>query len=49
MRELIKLLKEVRDSPPLGEMSNAVVVSGKTWQQIVEALRRLNHDIRTKA
>lgn len=37
--ELMKLLKEVRDSPTLGESSNAVVVSGKTWRRINEFLR----------
>lgn len=34
--EMLKLLREVRDSPTLGEASNAVVVSPKTWQRIVE-------------
>ncbi len=34
--EMLKLLIEVRDSPTLGEASNAVVISPKTWQRIVE-------------
>lgn len=36
LAEMLRLLKEVRDSPTLGEGGNAVVVSPKTWQRIVE-------------
>jgi len=38
--EIIRLLKAVRDSPTLGESSNAVVVDGKTWRRIKEVLEK---------
>lgn len=34
------LLKAVRESPGLSEQSNAVVVSGKLWRKIADALAR---------
>lgn len=37
--EFERLLKAVRDSPPLSEQNNAVVVDGKTWRRIADALR----------
>lgn len=37
--EFERLLKAVRDSPTLSERSNAVVVDGKTWRKIADALR----------
>lgn len=38
--EFEKLLKAVRDSPGLSEQSNAVVVNGKLWHRISDALPR---------
>lgn len=38
--EFEKLLKAVRDAPGLSEQSNAVVVSGKLWRRISDALSR---------
>lgn len=37
--EFERLLRAVRDSPSLSEQSNAVVISGKLWRRIAEALR----------
>lgn len=36
--EFERLLKAVRDSPGFSEQSNAVVVSGKLWRRIADAL-----------
>lgn len=36
--EFERLLKTVRDSPGLSEQSNAVVISGKLWRRIADAL-----------
>ena len=36
--EFERLLKAVRDSPSLSEQSNAVVISGKLWRRIADAL-----------
>lgn len=36
--EFKKLLKAVRDSTGLSEQSNAVVVSGKLWRRINDAI-----------
>lgn len=38
--EFERLLKAVRDSPGLSEQSNAVVVSGRLWRRIADALSR---------
>lgn len=38
--EFERLLKAVRDSPTLSEQSNAVVVDGKLWRRISDALQR---------
>lgn len=38
VKELINLLKTVRDSPTLNEQGNAVVVDGKTWRRIADLL-----------
>lgn len=37
---MIRLLTAVRDSPTLGESSNAVVVSGKVWVEINALLQK---------
>jgi hypothetical protein len=39
--EFRQLLVAVRDSPSLNEQSNAVVVTGKLWRRIADALERL--------
>lgn len=38
--EFERLLKAVRDSPSLSEQSNAVVISGKLWRRITDAIAR---------
>jgi len=36
--EFERLLKAVRDSPGLSEQSNAVVVDGRLWRRITDAI-----------
>ncbi len=38
--EFERLLRAVRDSATLNEQSNAVVVSGKLWRRIADAISR---------